>query len=274
MKKIIFIIILTTIIKGFGQDVFSPKFIKEKIAESNHRPCIIKARYTPEFKKIMREMMSLSWFEKAVSMTDYYFPLFDKKIERYKVPGDLKYIAVIESGLRPKITSKAGATGLFQFMESTGKMYGLRKNKYINLFHDVVANTDCAMRYFKELHRMYGDWKFALCSYNYGHGNVNRTISKARTKDFNEVYKYFPKETKAYIKRFLVVKYLVENKDIYFPKRKRFKYVFTDLKTIRIKKPTTIKKLANQYQINENLIRFANPQLKTNYVPKGCVVYL
>lgn len=276
MKQLAFVIIVyCNFLHAQKKDVFSDSFINSKIIEmSNESENMISFSYTPEFKIILKELIKIGWLEDAVNISDYYFPLFEKKLEKYNLPKDLKYLPILESGLNPKATSKVGASGLWQFMEGTGEMMGLKSNSYVNLYYCPVANTDSACRYLKSLYEYYGDWKLVLSSYNYGKGNVNKKIRKAASKQYKDIYPYLPKETRAYVPKFLVIKYLVRYKKLYFKNNKQFKYVFTDLKQIRIDKQTTVKRVALKYQINDKFIRFANPQLITDIIPKGTIIYI
>jgi len=187
---------------------------------------------------------------------------------------NLKYLPILESGLNPKAKSKVGASGLWQFMESTGQSMGLKKDKYVNLFYCPIANTDSACRYIKSLYTSYKDWKLVLSCYNYGIGNIKKKIKKVGSNKYIDIYPYLPKETRAYVPKLLVIKYLATYKDIYYKKDEQFKYTFTDFRQIKIGKETTIKNLEKDYKMNENVIKFANPQILTNIVPKGAIVYL
>lgn len=257
------------------EDIYSDSFIKAKIIEMNKEEgTMISFHYTPEFKIILKELSKIRWIEDAIGISDYYFPLFENKLKAYGLPEDLKYLALLESGLNPKATSRVGASGLWQFMEGTGQMMGLKSNSYVNLFYCPVANTDSACRYFTRLFNIYGDWKMVLSSYNYGTGNVNKKIKLAKSRNYVDVYPFLPQETRAYVPKLLVIKYLVKYRDIYFNSGKKFKYVFTDLRQIKIEHQTTIENLANLYHTPQNFIKFANPQLLTNVVPKGTIVYL
>jgi membrane-bound lytic murein transglycosylase D len=111
-----------------------------------------------------------------------YFDLFEEKLAEYGLPIELKYLPVIESGLRPQVKSRAGALGLWQFMYRTGLYFGLKENSYIDERMDPVQATDAACRYLRQLYGIYGDWNLALAAYNAGPGNVNKAIRRSGNK--------------------------------------------------------------------------------------------
>ena len=107
-----------------------------------------------------------------------YFPLFEKYLAKYGLPDELKYLAIIESGLNPKAVSRARAVGLWQFMSATGRHYGLQHDWYIDDRMDPEKSTDAACRYLRDLYGMFKNWELALASYNAGPGNVKKAIRR------------------------------------------------------------------------------------------------
>ena len=139
-----------------------------------------------------------------------YFDMFESKLSEYGLPIELKYLAVIESGLRPQVKSRAGALGLWQFMYRTGLYFGLKENSYIDERMDPIKATDAACRYLKKLFGIYGDWNLALAAYNAGPGNVNKAIKRSGDKKtYWEVRPYLPRETQGYVPNFIAVTYLM-----------------------------------------------------------------
>ncbi len=146
--------------------------------------------------------------QQAMGLSEYYFPIFEETFLRYGLPLELKYLAVVESMLKPTATSKAGAKGLWQFMYRTGTTYGLVINSYIDERMDVEKSTDAAARYLRDLYNILGDWPLAVSAYNCGAGNVNKAIRRAGGKrDFWSVYPYLPRETRGYMPAFVGVMY-------------------------------------------------------------------
>lgn len=139
-----------------------------------------------------------------------YFPLFEKYFKEYGIPDDIKYLAIVESGLNPRAGSRAGAVGLWQFMPATAKMYGMDIDWYIDERMDPEKSTEAACKYLRSLYNYFNDWNLALAAYNAGPGKVRRAIRKSGyKKDFWEIYRYLPRETRSYIPQFLAFLYVV-----------------------------------------------------------------
>lgn len=155
--------------------------------------------YSEKMPVKMRHMLGLSY---------YYFPIFEEALNRYGLPEELKYMAVIESALNPIAVSRAGARGMWQFMHKTGKSYGLVINSFVDERYDVEKAADAAARYLLDAYNVFGDWNLAISSYNCGAGNVNKAIKRAGGRtDFWSIYPYLPKETRGYVPAFVGAMY-------------------------------------------------------------------
>ena len=125
---------------------------------------------------------------------ELYFPLFSETLAKYNMPDELKYLAIVESGLRPNAISRANAVGLWQFISSTGKMYGLQSNWYVDDRMDPEEATDAAARHLRDLYNMFDSWELALAAYNCGPGNVRKAIRRSGYKrEFWDIYRYLPR---------------------------------------------------------------------------------
>ena len=144
-----------------------------------------------------------------LGLAQYYMPIFEEAFRKYGLPLELKYMAIIESALNPLAVSRVGATGMWQFMHSTARNYGLRIDSFIDDRMDPVASVDAAARYLRDAYRIFGDWSLAISSYNCGSGNVNKAIKRAGRRDFWSIYPHLPRETRGYVPAMVGAMYAV-----------------------------------------------------------------
>ena len=142
-----------------------------------------------------------------LALSQYYSPIFEEIFDRYGLPKELKYMAVIESAFNPVAVSRAGAKGMWQFMYNTAKMYGLTINSFVDERLDPVKSADAAARYMRDAYRIFGDWNLAISSYNCGSGNVNKAMRRSGSREFWPVYNYLPRETRGYVPAFVGAMY-------------------------------------------------------------------
>lgn len=146
--------------------------------------------------------------ERILGLATYYIPIFEEIFDQYDMPLELTAMAVIESALNPKAVSRARAKGMWQFMYSTAKRYGLTINSYVDERFDPIASAHAAARYLRDSYLIFGDWTLAIASYNCGAGNVNKAIRRSGgSKDFWEIYPYLPRETRGYVPSFFAALY-------------------------------------------------------------------
>ena len=176
----------------------------------NRLPCIIPLPYNQQVKEAISVYVDRrrKLLRYMLGMADFYFPMIEQVLDRYGLPLELKYLAVVESAMSPTAVSRAGATGMWQFMLTTGKIYGLEINSLVDERRDPVKATDAACRYFKDMYQIYGDWNLVMASYNCGPANVNKAIRRAGGKtDFWQIYPYLPRETRNYVPLFIAANY-------------------------------------------------------------------
>lgn len=202
-----------------------------------------------------------------LGLAQYYYPRMAAIFDKYDVPEELIYITIIESSLNPTAVSPAGATGIWQFMYQTGKMYGLEVNTFIDDRRDPMKATDAAARHFRDLYNIFGDWGLAISAYNCGANGVRRAIARSGGKtNFWEVRPYLPRETQnyfpAYIGALYMMKYYkmhgITPADIRIP---------LDVDTIMVKKEVHFEQIAHVLDINIEEIKTLNPQYKRNVIP-------
>jgi membrane-bound lytic murein transglycosylase D len=150
--------------------------------------------------------------ERILTLSKFYFPMFEEVLDKEGLPQEFKYLAVVESALNPQAQSWAGACGLWQFIHSTGLAYGLKINGMEDERRDPMKATLAACQYFKNSYALYGDWLLVIASYNCGPGNVNKAIRRSGGKrDFWKIMNYLPRETRGYVPAFIAVAYVMNN---------------------------------------------------------------
>ena len=198
---------------------------------------------------------------------NFYVPMFEEALEANGLPLELKYLPVIESALNPTARSKAGAVGLWQFLLTTGKRYGLEVNSLIDERQDPVKSTWAAAQMLKELYDIYKDWNLVIAAYNCGPGNVNKAIHRANGEtDYWKIYPYLPTETRGYVPAFIAANYAM----YYYcehqiaPLRTAYP-IATD--TVMITRNLHFDQIAELCDIDKDAIRALNPQYKQDQIP-------
>lgn len=208
-----------------------------------------------------------------LAASNFYMPMFEEALDTYELPLELKYLPIIESALNPKAQSRARASGLWQFMLRTGKIYGLESNSLVEERFDPVKSTWAAVRYLKELYGIYKDWHLVLAAYNSGPGNVNKAIRRAGgSTDYWDIYPYLPRETRGYVPGFIAVNYVMT----YYcehgicPMESHLPLVSD---TVHIHKDLHLQQVAQVCNIDIEQLRSLNPQYKKDIVPGNSKVY-
>ncbi|MDT0620492.1 LysM peptidoglycan-binding domain-containing protein [Croceitalea vernalis] len=207
--------------------------------------------------------------EKMLTTSQFYFPLFEQELDNFDVPLEIKYLAIVESALNPKAKSRVGATGLWQFMFATGKMYDLNVSSYVDDRRDPIASTKAAAKYLKRLYGIFDDWDLALAAYNSGPGNVNKAIRRSGGyKNFWNIRGNLPRETAGYVPAFLATMYLFEYADEHGLKGKKVDRPYFETDTIHVKELITFDQVAKLIDISVEELEVLNPAYKLNIIPK------
>ncbi|MBI1646434.1 transglycosylase SLT domain-containing protein [Capnocytophaga sp. 051621] len=243
--------------------------LKERLRKLNEKTPF-NVEYNPILEQVIKSFLKnrRSSLERLMSLSDYYFPMFEQEMSNQKIPLEMKYLAIIESALNPKARSRAGATGLWQFMYATGKSYGLEVNNYVDERSDPIRSTKAAAKYLNELYKIFGDWDLALAAYNSGPGNVTKAIRRSNGKtNYWNLRPYLPRETAGYVPAFLATLYIFEYaKEHGFKPQKRANHLFqTD--TIRVKQAIPFKDIAEITGMDVQDIQFFNPSYQLDVVP-------
>ena len=207
-------------------------------------------------------------FERLMAISEYYFPLFEEALAKQNIPLEIKYLAVVESALNPKATSRVGATGLWQFMYQTGKQYNLNIDSYVDERSDVLKSSEAAANYMYNMYKIFGDWDLVLASYNSGPGNVAKAIRRSGgQQNYWNIRKKLPQETQGYVPAFLATMYIYEYHKEHgiVPNRAIVKHFATD--TIMIKKQLSFKQISDLMDIPVAQLQLLNPQFKLNVIP-------
>jgi membrane-bound lytic murein transglycosylase D len=211
-----------------------------------------------------------------------YIPMMRRIIKQERLPEDLVYLSMIESGFNPHAYSRARAVGAWQFMYATGARYGLRVNEYMDERRDPEKSTVAAARHLKDLFDRYEDWYLAFASYNAGEGKINRAIRRYQTEDFWEMSKkgnrYLKPETKNYVPKMIAAAMIARN-----PQKYGFDNIVYDdpieYDKVELASQTDLRVVAKSAGVTFNEIRNLNPELllwvtpdQSNYeikIPKG-----
>lgn len=206
--------------------------------------------------------------ENMLGMSLYYMPIFEQALDRYGLPMELKYLPVIESALNPDAVSRAGATGLWQFMLPTATGEGLEVNSLVDQRRDPYTSSDAAARYLKKLYDIFGDWSLAIASYNCGPGNVNKAIARAggSGRTFWDIYDYLPRETRGYVPAFIGASYAYayHRQHAIDPTPSPLPLA-TD--TIRVARLLHLGQVASTIDVPIETLRQLNPQYKQDIIP-------
>lgn len=205
---------------------------------------------------------------RVLGLSHIYFPLIEQQLDMYNLPLELKYLAIVESALNPEARSRVGATGLWQFMYYTGKVYGLEATSYVDDRNDPVKATEAACKHFKDLYNMYHDWLLVLAAYNSGPGNVNKAIRRSGGKmNFWEIRQFLPRETRDYVPAFIAVNYVMNysNEHNLYPIMPRIVYHETD--TVAVNSPLTLGILSEKLKMPLEDLQFLNPTFRKGFIP-------
>jgi membrane-bound lytic murein transglycosylase D len=205
---------------------------------------------------------------RMLGLAHVYFPMFEELLDRYDIPLEMKYLAVVESALNPTAGSHMGAKGLWQFMYGTGKVYNLKVTSLVDDRFDPYKSTEAACQHMLDLYAIYDDWLLVLAAYNSGAGNVNRAIRRTGgIKDYWAIWPFLPRETRGYVPAFIAVNYVMQHAAEHnlYPVHPGMMMHGTDTVTVR--------ELLSFDQLNEMLgipmedLKFFNPQFKKGIIP-------
>ena len=208
------------------------------------------------------------YYPALMAKAKYYFPIFEQYLDQYDIPLEMKYLAIVESALRPKIKSRVGATGLWQFMYGTGKEFDLKVSSYVDERQDPVKATIAACKYLSQLFTIFGDWDLALAAYNSGPGNVRKAIKRSGGyKNYWNIRPYLPRETAGYVPAFYATMYVFEYAEEHkiYSEIPAFFNFQTD--TIQVKRTISFDQISEIIDIDEDVLTNLNPSYKLDVIP-------
>ncbi len=219
---------------------------------------------------IKRYTDSSGLMSRVLALSKYYFPMIDEELLKAGLPVELHAMAIIESALQAKAYSRAGAAGLWQFIPTTAKAYGLEINSMVDERYDAVKSTKAACRYMKNLYDMYDDWSLAIAAYNCGPGNVNKAIARTggNPRSFWDVYDHLPRETRGYVPAFIAASYAYAYH--------RAHDIACDeppmpiaVDTVHVDRLLHLDQVASTIDVDSAALRLLNPQYKLDIIPAG-----
>lgn len=202
-----------------------------------------------------------------LGLAQHYYPMMKEVFDKYDLPEELVYLTIIESSLNPTAVSPAGATGIWQFMYTTGKTYGLKANSFVDDRRDPYKATDAAARHLRDLYGIFNDWGLAISAYNCGAGNVRKAIARSGGKHtFWEIRNFLPKETRNYFPAYIGAFYMMKYYKVHGIKPANIS-IPTDVDTVIVKKEVHFEQIAHVLGIDEKEIEALNPQYKRMVIP-------
>lgn len=202
---------------------------------------------------------------KMLGLSEYYFPIFEKALQSYNIPNEIKYLPIIESSMNPHAVSRVGATGLWQFMFGTAKGYGLSIDNYVDERKDPIQASYAAAAYFRDAYEELGDWVLAIAAYNCGMGSVKRAIEKADSRDFWEIRRFLPTETRNYVPAFIAAVYVMSCPDKHQITTQKSAFL-KNTDTIQVNRMISLSTVAKAMNVEEEELVGLNPSYKKKIV--------
>lgn len=226
--------------------------------------------YNPSLESVIKGYLKRrrKHLEKLMALSEYYFPMFERELDNHNIPLEVKYLAIVESALKPRARSRVGATGLWQFMFATGRQFGLEVSSYVDERSDPLMATEAASKYLASLYRIFGDWDLALAAYNSGPGNVTKAIRRSGGyENYWNIRPHLPRETAGYLPAFLATMYIFEyaSEHGFVPQKPEITYIETD--TIKVKQMITLDQVSELTGVPMETLQFLNPSYKLDIIP-------
>lgn len=226
--------------------------------------------YNPGLESVIKSYLKnrRESLQRLIGLSTYYFPMFEQELDSHDIPLEIKYLAIVESALKPRAKSRVGATGLWQFMYSTGKMYGLDVSSYVDERSDPIKSTEAATKYLSKLYEIFGDWDLALAAYNSGPGNVTKAIRRSGGyQNYWNIRHNLPRETAGYLPAFLATMYIFEYAEEHGFTKAKPEFAYKETDTIRVKQMITLDQVSEVTGVDIEELQFLNPSYKLDIIP-------
>lgn len=227
--------------------------------------------YNPSLENVIKSYLKnrRKHIQKLITLSAFYFPMFETELDKHDIPLEIKYLAIVESALKPRAKSRVGATGLWQFMFSTGKMYGLDVSSYVDERSDPIMSTEAAAKYLSKLYEIFGDWDLALAAYNSGPGNVTKAIRRSGGyQNYWNIRHNLPRETAGYLPAFLANMYIFEYAEEHgFVVNSKPEFAYFETDTVRVKQMITLDQVSEVTGTPIEELQFLNPSYKLDIIP-------
>ncbi len=247
----------------------STEVLKERLQHLNSKTPF-NVEYNPSLERIIKSYLKhrKNSLGDMIEKAKYYFPMFEEHLDKYDLPLEIKYLAIVESALKPRARSRVGASGLWQFMYYTGKQFNLNVNSYVDERFDPLRATEAACKYLSSLYSIFGDWDLALAAYNSGPGNVSKAIRRSGgNRNYWNIRNYLPRETAGYLPAFYATYYILEYaKEHDLDSEKSYLKNF-ETDTVIVKRQLTFEQINKVLKTDDELLEFLNPQYKLNIIP-------
>ena len=254
---------------GNTTTILSTDLLKKRLSDLNLKTPFNLA-YNPALEKVINSYLKhrKRYYPALMAKAQYYFPMFEQYLDQFDVPLEMKYLAIVESALRPAAKSRVGATGLWQFMYGTGIQFDLKVNSYVDERQNPVKATIAACKYLSQLYKIFGDWDLALAAYNSGPGNVRKAIKRSGGyRNYWNIRPFLPRETAGYVPAFYATMYIFEyaNEHKIYSELPRYFDFQTD--TIQVKRTVSFDQISEVIDLDEEEISFLNPSYKLDIIP-------
>jgi len=243
--------------------------LKKRLKELDARTPF-NVEYNPALESVIKSYLKhrRKSIQNLITLSSFYFPMFERELDNYNIPLEIKYLAIVESALKPRAKSRVGATGLWQFMFATGKMYGLDVSSYVDERSDPIKSTEAAAKYLAKLYEIFGDWDLALAAYNSGPGNVSKAIRRSGGyQNYWNIRHNLPRETAGYLPAFLANMYIFEYAKEHGFKQYKSESAYFETDTIRVKDMITLDQVSELTDTPIETLQFLNPSYKLDIIP-------